>query len=353
MSRVELSALIPWTRALKHGLDIGLSPVKILRQQARIGASSLRSASERMADQMEKGESLTDAIAESGVGLPTLFREIVGMAEQAARLPDALGELERHYEAVQTARKQFRTALIWPAISYCLAILVIALLIFILGMLGTNDPLGLGLSGMSGAFVILLVGYGGAAAAVLVYRTAMASDDVQGAFQAAAIHIPGLAGCARAVALSRFTMSYHMMAEAGMPADKVIKASLKATTNTAYSRHAETIAKEVRKGEEVSEVLGPYGEKLFPSDFMAVVALGEETGNLAELMHKQSKHYAEEAARKMSFLAKLAGGAVYAMVGVFIIVLILKVLLGPVSQPYKDAMDWIDNPDKLMRTSGQ
>ena len=220
-------------------------------------------------------------------------------------------------------------------------------------MLGTNDPLGFGLSGMWGAFVVMLIGYGGAATAVLVYRTAMASDDVQGAFQAAAIHIPGLTGCARAVALSRFTMSYHMMAEAGMPADKVIKASLRATTNKAYSRHADAIAKEVRKGEEVSEVLGPYGERLFPADFMAVVSLGEETGNLAELMHKQSKHYAEEAARKMSFLAKLAGGAVYAMVGVFIIVLIMNILMGPVSQPYRDAMEWVDDPNKIMRTGGQ
>lgn len=349
MPRVELSALIPWTRALKHGLDIGLSPVKILRQQARIGPGSLRSASEKMADQMEKGESLTDALAESGIGLPTLFREIVGMAEQAGRLPDALGELERHYEAVLSARKQFRTALIWPGISYILAIGVIALLIFILGMLGTKDPLGFGLSGMWGAFTVMLIGYGGAAAAVLVYRTAMASDDVQGAFQAAAIHIPGLAGCARAVALSRLTMSYHMMAEAGMPADKVIKASLRATTNTAYSRHADAIAKEVRKGEEVSEVLGPYGERLFPSDFMQVVSLGEETGNLAELMHKQSKHYAEEAARKMSFLAKLAGGAVYAMIAVFIIVMILKIFMGPVSQPYRDAFDAVDDPQKWLR----
>jgi type IV pilus assembly protein PilC len=351
MARVELSALIPWTRALKHGLDIGLSPVKILRQQARIGPGSLRAASERMADQMEKGESLTDTIAESGVGLPTLFREIVGMAEQAGRLPDALGELERHYEAVLSARKQFRTALIWPGISYILAIGVIALLIFILGMLGTNDPLGFGLSGISGAITVLLLGYGAAFVAVLAYRTAMSSDDIQGAFQSFALNIPGLAGCARAVALSRFTMAYHMLAEAGMPADKVVKASLKATTNAAYSRHADLSAKLLRKGEEVSEVLGPLGERLFPSDFMQVVSLGEETGNLAELMHKQSKHYAEEAARMMSFLAKLAGGAVYAMIAVFIIVLIFKVFTGTIGKTYNDAFKWADDPNSFMRVN--
>jgi type IV pilus assembly protein PilC len=349
MPRVELSALIPWTRALKHGLDIGLSPVKILRQQARIGPGSLRVASERMAEHLEKGESLTDAIAESGVGLPTLFREIVGMAEQAGRLPDALGELERHYEAVLSARKQFRTALIWPAISYILAIAVIALLIFIYDAMGRKESIVFGLQGISGAITVLVLGYGVALVAVLAYRTAMSSDDIQGAFQSFALNIPGLAGCARAVALSRFTMAYHMLAEAGMPADKVVKASLKATTNTAYRRHADLSAKLLRKGEEVSEVLGPLGERLFPSDFMQVVALGEETGNLAELMHKQSKHYAEEAARKMSFLAKLAGGVVYAMIAVFIIVMILNIFLGPVSQPYRDAFDAVDNPEKWLR----
>lgn len=343
MPRVELSALIPWCRALKHGLDIGLSPVKVLNQQARIGPGSLRAASERIAEHLEKGESLTDAIAESGVGLPSLFREIVSMAEQAGRLPDALGELERHYEAVLSARKQFRTALIWPAISYILAICVISILILVLSMLpNSSKPLGSWLSGTLGALVFFGFGIGLAVVSVLVYRTAMASDPIQGFFQSVALHIPGLAGCAQTISLGRFTMAYHMLAEAGLPADRVVKSSLRATTNSAYSRHADTAAKLVRKGQEVSAVLGPYGDKLFPADFMQVVVLGEETGNLAELMHKQSKHYAEEAARKMSFLAKIAGGVVYGMVALFIIFMIFKILMTSVIGPQQETLDWVD-----------
>ena len=350
MPRADLPSLIQWCRACKHGLDIGLSPVKVFRQQAKSGPGSLRSAAGIIADKLEKGESIADALAESGTVFPPLVHEIVGMSERAGRLPDAFGELEKHYEAVRTARSQFLRALIWPAMSYFMAVIIIALLIFILGMLGTKDPLGIGLSGFFGSMVVLIVGFGFAGIAILAYRTAMASDEIQGAVQAVAIQIPGLASCSRTVALSRFTMAYHMLAEAGMPADKVLKSSLKATTNTAYSRHADDASKLVRKGEEVSEVLEPYGEKLFPQEFMQMVVLGEETGNLAELMQKQSRHYADEAARKMSFLAKLAGGVVYGMVGIFIIVCIFKVFTGAM-KPYQDALKWVDDPSAFMRVN--
>ncbi|MFO0939010.1 MAG: type II secretion system F family protein [Gemmataceae bacterium] len=353
MPRADLASLIQWCRACKHGLDIGLSPVKLFRQQAKSGPPALRSVAGQIADRLEKGESIADALAECGSLFPPLVHEIVGMSERAGRLPDAFGELEKHYEAVRTARKQFMTAITWPAISYFLAIGVIALLVFILGMLGQSNPIGFHLSGFSGAIVVLLLGFGVAAIAVIAYRTAMASDDIQAAVQSIALQIPGLAGCARAVALSRFTMAFHMLAESGMSVDKVLKSSLRATTNQSYGRIAETASKLVRKGDEVSEVLAPYGERLFPHDFMQVVQLGEETGNLAELMHKQSRYYAEEAAKKMAFLAKLAGGAVYSMVAVFIIVLIFKIFTGTVGASYQDAFNAVDDPQKWLQGAGR
>jgi type IV pilus assembly protein PilC len=349
MARADLSSLIQWCRALKHGLGIGLSPVKIFRQQAKAGPYALRRVADDLADHLEKGESLADALAESGSAMPPLVHEVVGMAERAGRLPDAFAELEKHYEAVKTSRQQFHRALIWPAMSYSIAILTIATLVFVLGMLGTKDPFGVGLGGGLGAVVVLLLGFGFAGAVVLAYRTAMGSDAIQGAVQSVAIQIPGLAGIARTVALHRFTMAYYMSAEAGMAADKCLRASLRATTNDAYARLADPAAKLVRRGDEVSEVLAPYGERLFPQDFMQALLLGEETGTTAELMHKQSAHYSEEAARKMALLARIAGGAVYALVGLFVIFMIYNVLAGPVSQPYRDAFDAVDDPAKWMR----
>lgn len=351
MGRADLSSLIQWCRALKHGLGIGLSPVKIFRQQAKAGPSPLRVAANDIAEHLEKGESLADSFAESASSLPPLVHEIVGMAERAGRLPDAFGELEKHYEAVKAARGQFQRALIWPGISYFAAVSIIAFTMLILGMLGSGDPLGIGMGGAGGAIVVCVIGFGTAGIAIIGYRTALASDSIQAAIQSFALHIPGLAGIARAVALHRFTMAYHMSAEAGMGADKVLRASLRSTTNGEYIRIADTAAKLVRKGEEVSGVLAPYGDRLFPQDFMQMLILGEETGNLAELMHKQSAHYAEEAARKMSLLARIAGGAVYAMIALFIIVLIVKLFTGTIGKTYNDAIKWTEDPNSFMRTT--
>src|SRR5687767_6079096 len=145
-----LSALIVWCRALKHGLDVGLSPVRVYRQQARQGPTSLRSVADRIADRLETGESLEDALKPEESRFPTMFIEMVAVGEQAGRLPVVFAELEDYFEMVQKTRRDFFRMLAWPAFQYVAAILIITVMLFVLGMLGSGlDPLGLGLTGTS------------------------------------------------------------------------------------------------------------------------------------------------------------------------------------------------------------
>jgi type II secretory pathway component PulF len=164
-----------------------------------------------------------------------------------------------------------------------------------------------------------------------------------------ALGIPGLAGCFRAFALNRFCLAYHMTIEAGLRADRCLKLSLRATANRAYAREADPAAKSARLGEDVPSILGAYGERLFPAEFVNALVIGEDTGRMAEVMKKQAEFYRDEAKRKLKTLSMILGGGVYLMIGVLLVVMIFKIFFTAYLGPMNDAMKAVDDPNAWMR----
>ncbi len=335
-SQCPTSALVAWCRALKHGLGVGLSPTRVFRQQARSGPAALRTVAERIADRVDTGDSLSDAIKPE-VGLfPVLFVESIAVGEQAGRLVDVLSELENHYTAMQTARSRFLVSLIWPMISLFGGIFILTIMIAVLGAVSPGmDPLGLGLTGISGAIIFFVTSCGIVLAIVGIVNAIANDETLKSKALGIGMNIPGFTGCVRAFALQRFSLAFRFMAESGVKADRTMAVALRATANRAYRDHEATAAKKVRKGSEVTEVMADCGTNLFPEEFQEATRVGEETGQLAEVMERQARHYQEESDRKMTVVTRLAGFSVYAMIALLLIVTIFK-LYGSVLDPYQN-----------------
>lgn len=353
-SPCPLPALILWCRALRHGLDVGLSPVRVFRQQTKSGPAVFRDVAARMAGRLDGGDSLSDALKPEAWRFPLLFVELVAIGEQAGRLPVVFKELEQHYEAVQDARRKFVAALVWPAMTYVGAIGVLTLLILVLG--GTQgvsgkpiDPLGLGLLGASGAalFLFLATGFtifvGGAV--FIVARNA----NARAAMEAYALKIPPLAPVVRAFALHRFAMAAHMTIEAGLRADRVLASGLRATANKSYQAEADRAAKLARKGKEIVEALGKLGPQLFPDEFLQAVHVGEESGRLAEVMLKEAEVYREESIRGMKILTRIVSGLVYAAVSILVIICLFRVVSATYFENLNQAQNAADRPNEWLR----
>ncbi|CAN5289603.1 hypothetical protein BH11PLA2_BH11PLA2_10750 [soil metagenome] len=324
-SSCPLSALIAWCRALKHGLGVGLSPVKVFRQQAKSGPAALRDAATRIADRLDTGDSFSDALQPEVGRFPVLFVETVAVGEQAGRLSDVLGELEEHYEAMNAARKQLLVSLTWPAITYFGSIGIITLMILVLGALAPGmDPLGLGYTGIRGAILFLLtaslITFGLIGLTMSVVNDEQKKSRVLGF----ALSVPGIAACVQAFALQRFSLAFAVMTEAGQRADRSLKVALRATANRKYREAGDTVAKSIRKGNEVYEVLTAMGPTLFPDDFLETVRIGEESGSLAEVMKKQASFYRDEATRKLKIVTMVASGTIYAFIALLVIIAIFR-----------------------------
>ena len=102
-----------------------------------------------------------------GQAFPETMVELVGVAEQTGTLPEVLKSLAGHFENTIRLRRTFFSAITWPAFQLVAAILVVALMLYILGIVAQIHPgskpidiLALGLYGAEGAVTWLAMTFG-------------------------------------------------------------------------------------------------------------------------------------------------------------------------------------------------
>jgi type IV pilus assembly protein PilC len=329
-SRLSLAVLIELCRSLRHTLNAGLSLPDVFRQQAQRGPTSLRPIAERVSVRLAAGDSLGDALRQESAAFPPLFLSLVEVGEQTGMLPEVFHELERYYERQQQLWKRFLSLIAWPVFEFVAAILVVAALIFFLGVLPSApmgngqrwDPLGLGLSGASGAawFLGAVAGFFLVLGGVWLF---LARSSRQSAgLDRLLLGVPALGPCLQALALARFCLALRLTTETAMPIGRAVRLSLRATGNNAFSAVQGDVKQSLQAGDDLTRTLGQTG--LFPAEFQRILAVAEESGRLGEVLQQQGEYHHEEASRRLAFLTALAGYGIWAAIGILIIVVIFR-----------------------------
>jgi type IV pilus assembly protein PilC len=315
---------------LRHSLGAGLSLVDVFRQQAKSGPVPIRAIAEQIRQDLEHGTSLDDALNRQSAAFPAIFVSLATVGERTGHLPEVFGELERYFLLQQKLRRQFVTQSIRPAFQFFAAVGIIAFLIWILGVIGDRngvpplDPLGLGWTGARGALWFLVSVFGLLAALLACIIIATRSSKKE-AFALWLLRVPLIGPCLRALALARFCLALRMTHDSGMAFGPALALSLRATGNPAFAACVPMVQKKLEGGQELTLTLAQTG--IFPADFQNVVAVAEESGQIAEVMRRQAEHYQEEAERRLTGLTKAAAFLIWLMVAVLIAVAIVRIFI--------------------------
>lgn len=324
-SKCPLPALVDWCRSLRYSLSAGLNPVKIFKQQAKSGPRPLRAIAGELAAKLSKGESLADALEPHRNRFPPLFLELTGVGEQTGRLEDAFQQLEEYYQSQLSMQRAFRAQIMYPVIQFFAAIFIVAFLIFILGILGSKmDPIGLGLTGTTGALIFLGIAFGFVAAIVIVMKVAAENVAFKAKLEGGLLWVPGWGPAFLTFAHMRFAVALRMCAEAGLRAEQTLHYCFRATANAAFQRGEERAVAVAKKGGELSDALEASGAPFTP-EFRESLLMGEETGNTSEVMDRLATRLQEEAVRKMKVAAQMTGWMIYALVAIMIIFFIFRI----------------------------
>jgi type IV pilus assembly protein PilC len=336
-SKCPLPALVAWCRALKHSIGAGLDPIKIFKQQGRSGPRALRWLAIEIAEKLSKGESLEDALEPHRNRFPPLFVELVAVGEQSGRLEDTFHELSEYYDTTLRVQRDFRSQMAYPAIQFVAAVLIISGLIFILDMLGSKmDPLGFGLTGAGGAFLFMFICFGFVGGLLFLFK--LSADNVQwrARMEAVLLWLPAWGPALLNFALHRFCVALRMTTEAALRTEKVLHYSFRATANGAFLRGEDRAVAAAKKGAEIHEALAASGAP-FPEEFQHMIVVGEESGEMSELMEKLSKNYLDEGKRRLKEAAQYTAWALYGLVAMLIIFCIFSIATKAYINPINEA----------------
>ncbi len=322
-AKLPLSALVELCRSLRHYLGAGLSLVDVFRQQAKRGPAPLRGIAEDIARDLEAGNALEDALNKHKAGFPPLFLALASVGEESGNMPEVFARLEKYYRLQQQLRRQFWSQVSWPLFQFVAGTLVLAGMLFILGMFGSKfDPLGLGLTGTSGAIWFLVIIWGTVAALIGLYFVLTRSLRQKASVDAVLLRLPAVGPCLEALALQRFCLALRLTTETGMPIARAVRLSLRATGNEAFVAKTNVVLDSLREGEDLTLCLSRTG--LLPADFVNVLANAEEAGRLSEVLEHQADHYEEESRRRLSVLTQVAGYGVWFLIGAMIVLAIFR-----------------------------
>jgi type IV pilus assembly protein PilC len=336
--RIRTKSLVILCRNLATMLDAGIAVGKAFELASqKSGDPRCRRAVQEVAADLRRGLDVTDAMRARGPAFPDTMVDLVGVAEQTGTMPEVLRSLAGHFDSSIRLRRTFYSAITWPAFQLVAAILVIALMLYILGIVAQVHPgskpidiLGLGLYGAEGAMIWLSVTFGtlfgGIFLGLLIRRSLMG----QKIFDSLLLHIPALGGCLRSFAVARFSWSFALTQQAGMPIEPSLASSFRATSNGAFLKAAPNVWAAVREGDTLHDALAET--RLFPVDYLHIVDVAETSGTVPEALERLSPDLEAQARRGLEMLASALAWLIWCLVAAFIVFLIFRVAMFYINQ---------------------
>lgn len=281
----------------------GLPLVRSLRLIAENeGDKHLRSILEDIADDVQSGRTLADALRDHASKLPVAFLETIRAGESSGTLTESFTRLKTYYEQSSAAASRVSAAMVYPVILVAAAIgVIILIMVFAVPVFEESfSSMGSALPGPT-RFLIAMSRFLTEHALLLIALTAIAvmgllllgkSDGGRRFLARLALTLPGLGPVNRMNAAARFATTLSVMLAAGLPLVQAARITAAAAENLLIAEDLHIAIQGVVEGRPLSR--GLQRSKFLPRLLVELTAVGEETGNLEETLTVAAEYYTRE-----------------------------------------------------------
>jgi len=311
-------------------LDEALQTVSQQTDKAKIKSMvlSLRS-------RVLEGHSLAKALAEFPKAFPDYYRATVAAGEQSGHLDLVLERLADYTESGQITKDMVQGAMLYPVILLGLAVLVVGgLLTFIVPKVvavfensGQELPLltQLLISASEftkdyGVYLLLLL----FALGVMVKKM-LQLEKYKEKFHGFLLRVPLVNRLVRGMNTARFARTFSILASSGVPVLDGLRISAEVMDNIPMRKAVGAAADRVREGSTLQAAL--TASKCFPPLTTHLIAAGEASGKLEEMLERAATHQEREMQSLTSTLLKLMEPLLLVTVGAMVLTIVLAILL--------------------------
>ena len=314
------------TRQMAAMLTSGLTLVKALDILCKEQESeAARNVWRDVYENVQKGESFSDALEVHGSVFPTLLTSMVGAGEASGQLDVIMQRLSDYYANQNKISNTIKSAMVYPAILAVLTVVVvIGVFVFIMPAFRDlyDDPTQMpALSRammkigefMVAHWLILILGF---AALIFAIVYAMKLPDVRMKWDRFIIKGPAFGKLVVKIYTARFAQTMASLYSSGLPMVECLKRSADTLNNSYISMKFRDIIDEVKSGETLSSSI--QRADIFDSMFCSIIYVGEESGALDDILAKTADYYDEEADSAVKRLCALLEPAMLIIMGIII-----------------------------------
>jgi len=335
-SRVSTSDKAIFTQQLatllKAGMQLSMA-LKTLSKQTE--NKYLGSVIEQLQRGIEQSSSLSEAMTKHEKVFSKVYRAIVQAAEQSGSLVETLYILSRQLKAKSSVTRRIRAALVYPIFLLAVSILVVAVLTtfvipkFIRLFVNTEQSLPLATkilvvltNSVKDYWWLVLLGLSGLACIVLAsLKNARARYILDGWL----LRLPLIGSLNKKLQLARFSRTLGSLLNGGVRIISAIKITQGTTSNRAFAEEIGKIELELLKGAALTKAVSR--QNYFSELTANMVAVGEDTGMLPEMLMEVANMYDQESESSIDSMTKLLGPAMIVVLGLIIGFVVLAILL--------------------------
>jgi len=276
---------------------------------------------------IEGGSSLTEALQKRPLYFDELYCNLVSAGEQSGALETLLDRIATYKEKIESIKGKIRKALFYPAAVLVVASVVMAiLLLFVIPVFEELfTSFGADLPAFTRAIINLSqffqsywwAVFGLIALVIVSFVQAKRRSQKFGHFlDHLSLKIPVVGDILRKATLARYARTLSTTFAAGVPLVEALVTVAGSTGNIIYSNAVLRIREDVSTGQSLQLAMRMTG--LWPNMDVQMVAIGEESGKLDEMLSKVADFYEEEVDNAVDSLSSLLEPLIIVILGILI-----------------------------------
>lgn len=318
--------LVLFTQELLTLLEAGLPLLESIEALARKEKGASSTVYNDVVRMLKEGKSLSLALESFPKAFPTLYIALVRASERTGDLPQALQRYLSYRNDMDAIRGKMTSAAIYPLLLAIVGgLVVIFLLTYVVPRfshmfedIGGDLPLmsrllmqwGQFLEANGGTFVMAV------ALGVILFAYGLSRKKTQEWIASSILQLPVVGERARIYELSRFYRTLGMLLEGGIHIMKALEMTSGLLGQENLKAGLRDVTREIGEGKSVSSAMQDHG--LTTEVAYQMLAVGEQSGNLGEMMERISRFYDAETARWMEWFTRLIEPILMLFIGLVI-----------------------------------
>lgn len=325
--RVSSKELALFTKQFSVMLDAGLPLIQCLELLAEQQEKPLfKGILNQIREDVEAGATLADAMRKHPKAFSYLFVNMISAGEAGGVLDVILRRLTTFLDKEVKLKRSVISASVYPAIISTVAIVIVfIIMVYVVPVFaslfeGLNAPLPaltrfvMALSDyavmLSIPIVVLCV------LGVIGLRYAYATQEGKLAIDSMLLRLPLIGIVLKKIAIARFSLTLSTLLTSGIPLLDALEITANTAGNSLIEKTLLQVRKEVAEGKTLVDPL--RRSKLFPSMVNQVVNVGEQTGELDQMLDKLAAYYEEESDAAIANLMTMIEPVMIVFLGIVI-----------------------------------